>query len=116
MGTTRDSGHFPGSGYAVGFLALGPVHYHISSSSVSSTQVPVEVFGFTLSLTFDNERLQLRYLTLSGGSMGIYDPTEIRNRGTLSKFQKEAFIKFGYHLVIFFVTLYWYVHRSTGTI
>eukprot|EP00731_Ephydatia_muelleri_P027693 Em0019g566a len=47
-----------------------------------------------------------RYLTLSGGSMGIYDPTEIRNRGTLSKFQKEAFIKFGYHLVIFFITLY----------
>lgn len=42
--------------------------------------------------------------------MGIYDPTEIRNRGTLSKFQKEAFIKFGYHLVIFFITLYWYVH------
>ncbi|KAL5463385.1 hypothetical protein EMCRGX_G032278 [Ephydatia muelleri] len=50
-----------------------------------------------------------RYLTLSGGSMGIYDPTEIRNRGTLSKFQKEAFIKFGYHLVIFFITLYCFI-------
>lgn len=47
-----------------------------------------------------------RFVTLPSGSMGVYDPTEIRNRGLLLCFQKEAFIKTGYHLVTFFVSLY----------
>ena len=47
-----------------------------------------------------------RYVTLSAGSIGIYDPTEIRNRGALSRFQKETFIKIGVHLVTFFISLY----------
>ncbi|CAI8039368.1 Protein cornichon homolog 4 [Geodia barretti] len=50
-----------------------------------------------------------RYMTLPPGSMGMYDPTEIRNRGMLLRFQKEAFIKVGYHLVVFFVLLYCFV-------
>ena len=47
-----------------------------------------------------------RYVTLPAGSMGVYDPTEIRNRGRLAYFQKESFIKIAYHLVTFFISLY----------
>lgn len=47
-----------------------------------------------------------RYVTLPAGSIGVYDPTEIRNRGALGRFQKEAFIKIGVHLVGFFISLY----------
>ena len=50
-----------------------------------------------------------RYVTIPPGSMGLYDPTEIRNRGMLLRFQKEAFVKVGYHLLIFFILLYWSV-------
>jgi len=45
-------------------------------------------------------------VTLRAGSMGVFDPTEIRNRGLLTYFQKEAFVKIGYHLVVFFISLY----------
>ena len=51
----------------------------------------------------------VRYWSLPPGSMGVYDPTEIRNRGMLLRFQKEAFIKIGYHLIVFFILLYWSV-------
>ena len=38
--------------------------------------------------------------------IGIYDPAIIRNGNQLVDFQKEAFIKIGYHLIIFFICLY----------
>ena len=47
-----------------------------------------------------------RYITLPPGSLGIYDPTEIRNRGMLARFQKEALVKIGYHVIVFFISLY----------
>ena len=47
-----------------------------------------------------------RYVKLPPGSMGVYDPTEIRNRGLLARFQKEAFVKIAFHLITFFVALY----------
>jgi hypothetical protein len=50
-----------------------------------------------------------RYMTLPAWSMGVYHPTEIRNRGTLLRFQKGAFVKVGYHLVEFFILLYCFV-------
>ena len=49
-----------------------------------------------------------RYATLPPGSIGVYDPTEIRNRGAISKFQTENFIKIGYSIVAFLLFLYWY--------
>lgn len=48
-----------------------------------------------------------RYVLLAPGSLGVYDATEIRNRGMLTNFTREAFIKIGYHLVMFFISLYW---------
>ena len=49
---------------------------------------------------------RFRYVTLPAGSIGVYDPTEIRNRGALGRFQKETFVKIGVHLVVFFISLY----------
>lgn len=40
------------------------------------------------------------------GNMGVFDPTEIHNRGQLKSHMKEAMIKLGYHLLCFFIYLY----------
>lgn len=44
------------------------------------------------------------------GNMGVFDPTEIHNRGLLKSHMKEAMIKLGYHLLCFFIYLYRYAH------
>lgn len=45
------------------------------------------------------------------GNMGVFDPTEIHNRGLLKSHMKEAMIKLGYHLLCFFIYLYrWHKH------
>lgn len=45
------------------------------------------------------------------GNMGVFDPTEIHNRGLLKSHMKEAMIKLGYHLLCFFIYLYrWHTH------
>ena len=51
-----------------------------------------------------------RYVRLPPDSMGMYDPTEIRNRGKLQHATKETFIKLGYHLVMFFIYLYFLLY------
>lgn len=40
------------------------------------------------------------------GNMGVFDPTEIHNRGQLKSHMKEAMIKLGFHLLCFFMYLY----------
>lgn len=47
-----------------------------------------------------------RYLKVPMGNMGVFDPTEIHNRGQLKSHMKEAMIKLGYHLLCFFIYLY----------
>uniref|UniRef100_A0A672G2P0 Cornichon family AMPA receptor auxiliary protein 4 n=1 Tax=Salarias fasciatus TaxID=181472 RepID=A0A672G2P0_SALFA len=47
-----------------------------------------------------------RYAKVPMGNMGVYDPTEIHNRGQLKSHMKEAMIKLGYHLLCFFIYLY----------
>lgn len=45
------------------------------------------------------------------GNMGVFDPTEIHNRGQLKSHMKEAMIKLGFHLLCFFIYLYrWEVY------
>uniref|UniRef100_A0A3Q3D1G6 Cornichon family member 4 n=1 Tax=Hippocampus comes TaxID=109280 RepID=A0A3Q3D1G6_HIPCM len=39
-----------------------------------------------------------RYVKVPMGNMGVFDPTEIHNRGQLKSHMKEAMIKLGYHL------------------
>lgn len=47
-----------------------------------------------------------RYVKVPMGNMGVFDPTEIHNRGQLKSHMKEAMIKLGYHLLCFFIYLY----------
>lgn len=41
------------------------------------------------------------------GNTGVYDPTEIHNRGQLKRHMRDCMIYLGFYLVIFFVYLYW---------
>uniref|UniRef100_A0A6Q2Y610 Uncharacterized protein n=2 Tax=Esox lucius TaxID=8010 RepID=A0A6Q2Y610_ESOLU len=47
-----------------------------------------------------------RYLMVPMGNMGVFDPTEIHNRGQLKSHMKESMIKLGFHLLCFFIYLY----------
>ncbi|KAG7213898.1 hypothetical protein KM043_003101 [Ampulex compressa] len=40
------------------------------------------------------------------GNMGVYDPTEIHNRGQLKRHIRECMIYLGYYLLFFFIYLY----------
>lgn len=40
------------------------------------------------------------------GNIGVYDPTEIHNRGQLSKYMKQTLICIGFYLIFFFIYLY----------
>lgn len=46
------------------------------------------------------------------GNMGVFDPTEIHNRGQLKSHMKEAMIKLGFHLLCFFMYLYRLVSKN----
>lgn len=50
--------------------------------------------------------LPLRSIKVPMGNMGVFDPTEIHNRGQLKSHMKESMIKLGYHLLCFFIYLY----------
>lgn len=55
----------------------------------------------------------LRYVKVPMGNMGVFDPTEIHNRGQLKSHMKEAMIKLGYHLLCFFIYLYRYTSAAS---
>lgn len=48
----------------------------------------------------------IRFIMVPSGNMGVFDPTEIHNRGQLKSHMKEAMIKLGFHLLCFFMYLY----------
>jgi hypothetical protein len=41
--------------------------------------------------------------------MGLFDPTEIHNRGQLKIHMRDVLIKMAFYLVAFFIYLYWWV-------
>nr|XP_033792019.1 protein cornichon homolog 4 [Geotrypetes seraphini] len=47
-----------------------------------------------------------RFIMVPSGNLGVFDPTEIHNRGQLKAHMKEAMIKLGFHLLCFFIYLY----------
>ena len=49
-----------------------------------------------------------RRLGIAPGSIGLFDPTEIHNRGLLKRHMKEAMVKLGCHAVNFILFLYRY--------
>ncbi|XP_033105424.1 protein cornichon homolog 4-like [Anneissia japonica] len=50
--------------------------------------------------------LVYRYLNIPAGNFGMFDPTEIHNRGYLKSYMKETMVKMGFHLISFFIYLY----------
>ncbi|PRD21369.1 UNVERIFIED_CONTAM: Protein cornichon-like protein 4 [Trichonephila clavipes] len=45
--------------------------------------------------------------TVPSGNFGIYDPTEIHNRGNLKQHMRDSMIRLAFYLLFFFVYLYW---------
>ncbi|OBS60221.1 hypothetical protein A6R68_08648 [Neotoma lepida] len=68
------------------------------------------VFLFSLldccALIFLSVYFDLRFIMVPSGNMGVFDPTEIHNRGQLKSHMKEAMIKLGFYLLCFFMYLY----------
>ena len=60
----------------------------------------------TISLVMSLDFVLNRYFTLGSSFIGLYDATVIRNGDHLINFQKESFVKIGWHLIIFFASLY----------
>ncbi|XP_048387308.1 protein cornichon homolog 4 isoform X1 [Stegostoma tigrinum] len=67
--------------------------------------VSMHWFIFLLNLPIAGWNLY-RYLAVPCGNVGVFDPTEIHNRGQLKTHMKEAMIKLGFHLLCFFIYLY----------
>ncbi|KAG1649702.1 Protein cornichon 4 [Nymphon striatum] len=55
-----------------------------------------------------NKKKNEKILTIPMGNIGMYDPTEIHNRGKLKKHLQESMIRLGYYLLFFFIYLYKY--------
>jgi len=45
-------------------------------------------------------------LTVPSGNFGIYDPTELHNRGNLKQHMRDSMIRLAFYLIFFFVYLY----------
>ncbi|XP_044733190.1 protein cornichon homolog 4 [Chrysoperla carnea] len=45
-------------------------------------------------------------LLIPKGNIGVYDPTEIHNRGQLKKHMRDCMINLGFYLILFFIYLY----------
>lgn len=41
------------------------------------------------------------------GDLGVFDPTEIYNRGQLKRHMRNCMVNLGYYLIFFFIYLYW---------
>lgn len=50
--------------------------------------------------------LVYEYSGVPSGNMGVYDPTEIHNRGQLKRHTRDCMIYLGYYLIFFFIYLY----------
>ncbi|KAK2580691.1 hypothetical protein KPH14_007788 [Odynerus spinipes] len=46
------------------------------------------------------------FFGVPSGNMGVYDPTEIHNRGQLKRHTRDCMIYLGYYLIFFFIYLY----------
>lgn len=44
--------------------------------------------------------------SVPSGNFGVYDPTEIHNRGNLRKHMRDSMIRLAFYLIFFFIYLY----------
>ncbi|XP_076360528.1 cornichon-like protein [Tachypleus tridentatus] len=47
-----------------------------------------------------------KVIHVPSGNFGIYDPTEIHNRGNLKKHTRDSLIRLAFYLIFFFIYLY----------
>lgn len=47
-----------------------------------------------------------KYLTVPDCNFGVYDPTEIHNRGNLKRHLRDSMIRLAFYLIFFFIYLY----------
>lgn len=70
-------------------------------------QKPIELIDD--SCVSDMFSILLLICSLPSGNMGLFDPTEIHNRGMIKKHMRNCMIYLGYFLIFFFIYLYWWV-------
>lgn len=51
--------------------------------------------------------LAYEIINVPKGNLGVFDPTEIHNRGQLKRHMRDSMIYLGYYLIFFFIYLYW---------
>ncbi|KAK3093992.1 hypothetical protein FSP39_022628 [Pinctada imbricata] len=54
--------------------------------------------------------LAYKIITKPSGDIGLYDPTEIHNRQQLKIYMRDNMIKMAFHLIFFFIYLYWMIY------
>ncbi|XP_005106828.1 protein cornichon homolog 4 [Aplysia californica] len=54
--------------------------------------------------------LTFKFVTKPSGNIGMFDPTEIHNQKHLKQYMRESLVRLGFHLVFFFVFLYWMIY------
>ncbi|KAL3231577.1 hypothetical protein MRX96_023289 [Rhipicephalus microplus] len=47
-----------------------------------------------------------KYLSVPDCNFGVYDPTEIHNRGNLKRHLRDSMIRLAFYLIFFFIYLY----------
>ncbi|KAL1140026.1 hypothetical protein AAG570_007003 [Ranatra chinensis] len=51
--------------------------------------------------------MTFEFLTVPSGNTGVFDPTEIYNRGQLKRHMRQCMIFLGWYLISFFIYMYW---------
>lgn len=51
-----------------------------------------------------------KVLRKPSGNIGVFDPTEIHNQKHLKTYMRESLVRLGFHLIFFFVFLYWMIY------
>uniref|UniRef100_T1IWN9 Striatin N-terminal domain-containing protein n=1 Tax=Strigamia maritima TaxID=126957 RepID=T1IWN9_STRMM len=64
------------------------------------------LFGRFIGLYVGKEGNGVIFWSVPAGNFGVYDPTEIHNRGMLKSHMKETMVKLGFYLIFFFIYLY----------
>ncbi|BFZ06997.1 hypothetical protein BsWGS_10036 [Bradybaena similaris] len=54
--------------------------------------------------------LLYKFVMKPSGNIGLFDPTEIHNHKHLKTYMRESLVRLGFHIIFFFVFLYWMIY------
>ncbi|CAG5119820.1 unnamed protein product [Candidula unifasciata] len=54
--------------------------------------------------------LLYKFVMKPSGNIGLFDPTEIHNHKHLKTYMRESLVRLGFHIIFFFVYLYWMIY------